>query len=119
LRKQRDQALRFVKAICEGIAYFKKNKKESIAVLQKKLRIQSAQEKDVKYLEASYNLLAGKFYNQVPYAGAKAIETTLEFISGVDPKAKGADPKSFVDESLVREVEASGFIKMLYDTEYR
>jgi NitT/TauT family transport system substrate-binding protein len=119
LRKQRDQALRFVKAICEGIAYFKKNKKESIAVLQKKLRIQSAQEKDVKYLEASYNLLAGKFYNQVPYAGAKAIETTLEFISGVEPKAKGADPKSFVDESLVREVEASGFIKMLYDTEYR
>jgi len=119
LRKQRDQALRFVKAICEGIAYFKKNKKESIAVLQKKLRIQSAQEKDVKYLEASYNLLASKFYNQVPYAATKAIETTLEFISGVEPKAKGADPKSFVDESLVREVEASGFIKALYDNEYK
>jgi len=119
LRKQRDQALRFVKAICEGIAYFKKNKKESIAVLQKKLRIQSAQEKDVKYLEASYNLLASKFYNQVPYAATKAIETTLEFISGVEPKAKGADPKSFLDESLVREVEASGFIKALYETEYR
>jgi len=119
LRKQRDQALRFVKAICEGIAYFKKNKTESIAVLQKKLRIQSAQEKDVKYLEASYNLLASKFYNQVPYATPKAVETTLEFISGEDPKAKGADPKSFLDESLVREVEASGFIKSLYETEYR
>jgi len=119
LRKQRDQALRFVKAICEGIAYFKKNKKESIAVLQKKLRIQSAQEKDVKYLEASYNLLASKFYNQVPYAATKAIETTLEFISGVEPKAKGADPKSFLDESLVREVEASGFIRNLYENEYR
>ena len=119
LRKQRDQALRFVKAICEGIAYFKKNKQESIAVLQKKLRIQSAQEKDVKYLEASYNLLASKFYNQMPYATPKAVETTLEFISGEDPKAKGADPKSFLDESLVREVEASGFIKSLYETEYR
>ena len=119
LRKQRDQALRFVKAICEGIAYFKKNKKESIAVLQKKLRIQSAQEKDVKYLEASYNLLASKFYNQVPYAATKAIETTLEFISGVEPKAKGADPKSSLDESLVREVEASGFIRNLYENEYR
>jgi len=35
------------------------------------------------------------------------------------PNAKGADPKSFVDESLVKEVEASGFIKTLYDTEYR
>jgi hypothetical protein len=119
LRKQRDQALRFVRALCEGIAYFKKNRKESIDVLQKKLRIQSAQEKDFKYLEASYNLLASKFYNQVPYATPKAVETTLEFISGEDPKAKGADPKSFLDESLVREVEASGFIKALYEGEYR
>lgn len=28
--------------------------------------------------------------------------------------AKGADAKSFVDESFVREVEAGGFIKALY-----
>jgi hypothetical protein len=104
-----------VKAICEGIAYFKKNKKESLAVLQKKLRIQSAQEKDIKYLEASYNLLVNKFYNQVPYANPKAIETTLEFVAAEDPKAKGADPKLFVDESIVREVEASGFIRSLYE----
>ena len=89
----RDQALRFVKGYLEGLAYFKKNKKESIEVLQKKLRIQSAQEKDVSYLEVSYNLLATKFYNHVPYATPKAIETTLEFISGDEPKAKGADPR--------------------------
>ena len=115
LRLKRDQAIRFVKAICEGLAYFQKHKNESVAVLQKKLRIQSAQEKDIKYLEASYDLLATKFYNRVPYANPKAVETTLEFIAGEEPKAKGADPKSFVDESLVREVEASGFIKSLYE----
>jgi ABC-type nitrate/sulfonate/bicarbonate transport system substrate-binding protein len=119
LRQKHDPAIRFVKGICEGVAYFKKNKKESLAVLQKKLRIQSAQEKDIKYLEASYNLLATKFYNQVPYANPKAVETTLEFVATEEPKAKGADPKSFVDESLVKEVEASGFIKALYDTDYR
>jgi len=119
IKRHRDQALRFVKAICEGLAYFRKNKNESLAVLQKKLRIQSAQERDVKYLELSYNLLANKFYNQVPYASTKAIETTLEFISSDEPKARGADPKQFVDESLVREVEASGFIKTLYEGEYR
>jgi ABC-type nitrate/sulfonate/bicarbonate transport system substrate-binding protein len=114
IKRNRDQALRVVKALCEGLAYFQKNKKESLAVLQKKLRIQSAQERDTKYLELSYNLLAEKFYSQVPYANPKAIETTLEFISSEEPKAKGADPKQFVDESLVREVEASGFIKALY-----
>jgi NitT/TauT family transport system substrate-binding protein len=115
IKRNRDQALRVVKALCEGLAYFRKNKKDSLAVLQKKLRIQSAQEKDAKYLEMSYNLLADKFYNPVPYANPKAIETTLEFISGEEPRAKSADPKQFLDESLVREVEASGFIKALYE----
>ena len=115
LRNQHDVAVRFIKGICEGIAYFEKNKKESIAVLQKKLRIQSAQEKDIKYLEASYELLAKKFYNRVPLANPKAIETTLEFIAPEEPKARGADPKMFVDESIVREIEASGFIKKLYE----
>jgi NitT/TauT family transport system substrate-binding protein len=114
IKRNRDQALRVVKVLCEGLAYFQKNKKESIEVLQKKLRIQSAQERDVKYLELSYQLLADRFYNRVPYANPKAIETTLEFISSEEPKARGADPRQFLDESLVREVEASGFIKALY-----
>jgi len=100
LRQKHDQTVRFVKGICEGLAYFKKNKQESLAVLQKKLRIQSAQEKDIKYLEASYNLLATKFYNQVPYAMPKAVETTLEFIAGEEPKARGADQSSLWTRAL-------------------
>ena len=119
LKRNRDQALRFIKGVCEGLAYFRKNKRDSIAVMQKKLRIQSAQEKDAKYLEMSYNLLATKFYNQIPYATPKAVETTLDFVAIEDPKAKGADPKLFVDESIVRELETSGFFKNLYENEYR
>lgn len=115
IKRNRDQALRVIKALCEGLAYFRKNKKESIEIMQKKLRIQSAQERDVKYLELSYNLLVDKFYNRVPYATPKAVETTLEFVAAEEPKARGADPKQFMDESLVREVDASGFIKSLYE----
>jgi hypothetical protein len=44
----------------------------------------------------------------------KAVETTLDFVATEEPKARGADPKLFVDESIVREVDASGFIKALY-----
>jgi len=119
LKRNRDQALRFVKGVCEGLAYFRKNKRDAIAVMQKKLRIQSAQEKDTKYLEMSYNLLATKFYNQIPYATPKAVETTLDFVGIEDPKAKGADAKLFLDESIVRELETSGFFKSLYEGEYR
>jgi ABC-type nitrate/sulfonate/bicarbonate transport system substrate-binding protein len=111
LRKHRDQALRFLKGYTEGIAYFKKNKRESLEIMRKKLRIQSEQERDIRYLELSYQLLATSYYNDVPYPSLKGIETVLEFIAADDPKARGADPKSFTDDSLVREIEASGLIK--------
>jgi NitT/TauT family transport system substrate-binding protein len=115
LHKNRDQALRFLKGYIEGIAYFKKNKRESLEILRKKLRIQSEQERDVRYLELSYNLLATSYYNDVPYASLKGIETVLEFITADEPKAKAAEPKSFADDSLVREIDASGLIKKFYE----
>jgi hypothetical protein len=44
---------------------------------------------------------------------SKEIETRSELPGRVG--TKGMDPKQFIDESLVREVEASGFIKQLYE----
>ncbi len=112
LRAHRDQARRFIKAFIEGIAYFKKNKKETMEVLRKKLRTDAGGERN---LEKSYDLLASKHYDKVPYPSLKGVETVLDFLSRENPKVKGADPKSFIDDSLVREIEASGFIKTLYD----
>jgi hypothetical protein len=39
----------------------------------------------------------------------------LGFIEKDNPKAKGADSKSFVGDSLLREIDQSGFVKKLYD----
>ena len=113
--RNRDLASRFVKGLIEGIAYFKKNKNESMGVMRKKLRIQSEQERESRHLENTYHLLASKYYNEVPYPSVKAIETVLEFMAPEDPKVRGVDPRTFVDESLIRDHEASGFIKALYD----
>ena len=38
----------------------------------------------------------------------------LDDIAPREPKAASADPRQFVDQSLVREVEATGFVKQLY-----
>jgi hypothetical protein len=35
-------------------------------------------------------------------------------VSETNPRAKGADPKDFVDARLLKEIEASGFVKKLY-----
>jgi len=114
LRNNRDRALRFMKGYVEGIAYFKKNRRESIDVMRKKLRIQSEQERDNKYLELSYNLLAGTFYNEVPYPSVRGVQTILDKIGEEDPKVKERDAKSFVDDSFIKELDESGFIKALY-----
>jgi len=110
IRANRDKTLRFLRGYVEGIAYFKQNKKESLEVLAKKLRTSPAQERS---LERSYDLMAAKFYELPPYPSLRGIETVLSFVEKDNPKAKTADPKSFEDESLLREIEASGFVKTL------
>jgi ABC-type nitrate/sulfonate/bicarbonate transport system substrate-binding protein len=114
IRRNRDAALRFTKGYIEGIAYFKKHITESIGVLRKKLRIQSEQERDSRYLELFYNLLASKLYREIPYPSTQAIQTVLDFIASEDAKDEALDPKSFIDDSLVRELDENGFIKSLY-----
>ena len=113
LRKNRDGAVRFMRGYIEGIAYFKNNKKESLDVMRKKLRIQSEQERDNRYLELSYNLLATA-YNDVPYPALKSVQTIIDKVAEDEPKVKERDVKSFVDDSLVKELEDSGFTKALY-----
>jgi len=111
LRAKRDTALRFLKGFLEGIAFFKQNKKESLEIVRKKLRISADQERN---LERSYDLLATKYYEQMPYPSLRGVETVLGILEKDNPKAKGADPKSFYDDSLLREIEQSGFVTTLY-----
>jgi hypothetical protein len=58
--------------------------------------------------------LSSKYYEQVPYTSLRGVETVLGYVEKDNPKAKTADPKSFYDDSLLREIEQSGFVKTLY-----
>jgi NitT/TauT family transport system substrate-binding protein len=112
IKANRDNALRFLKGFLEGIAYFKHNKKESLEIVRKKLRVNAEQERN---LERSYDLLATKYYEATPYPSLRGVETVLGLVEKDNPKAKNADPKTFVDDSLLREIDQSGFIKTLYE----
>jgi NitT/TauT family transport system substrate-binding protein len=111
IRTNRDKTLKFLRGFLEGIAYFKQNKKESLEIVRKKLRLNADQERN---LERAYDLLATKYYEQMPYPSLRGVETVLGLVEKDNPKAKGANPKSFVDDSLLREIDASGFVKGLY-----
>lgn len=112
IKGNRDKVIRFLRGYIEGIAFVKQNKKESLDIVKKKLRIGAEQERN---LERSLDLLINKYYENVPYPSLRGVETVLGFIEKDNPKAKTADPKAFVDDSLLREIDQSGFVKKLYD----
>jgi NitT/TauT family transport system substrate-binding protein len=112
IKNNRDKVSRFLRGYVEGIAFVKQNKKESLEIVKKKLRIGPEQERN---LERSLDLLIAKYYENVPYPSMRGVETVLGFVEKDNPKAKNADPKSFVDDSLLREIDQSGFIKKLYE----
>lgn len=102
---------RFVKAYVEGIAYFKKNKDETLRVLMKRMRIEHGNE---GYLQRSYQLYATQYFDNLPAPSMLGVKTVLEFLAKDNPKAKAADPNAFVDLSFVKALSDSGFIKALY-----
>ncbi|MGE5302559.1 MAG: ABC transporter substrate-binding protein [Alphaproteobacteria bacterium] len=67
--------------------------------------------KDPEMLEETYGSLADLFL-KVPYMPEEAIRTVLSLSD--NPKAASADPKDFYDNSLLKELEDSGFVKELY-----
>jgi NitT/TauT family transport system substrate-binding protein len=86
VRANHDKAVRFLKGFLEGIAYFKHNKKESLEIVRKKLRLSADQERN---LERSYDLLATTYYESMPYPSLRGVETVLGFVEKDNPKAKG------------------------------
>jgi hypothetical protein len=44
----------------------------------------------------------------------EGVKRALDDLALRDPRAAAVDPRAFVDPSLVREVEATGFVKQLY-----
>jgi ABC-type nitrate/sulfonate/bicarbonate transport system substrate-binding protein len=111
IKSNRDKVVRFLKGFVEGIAYVKQNRNESIEVVKKKLRVGPAQ---MRNLERAIDLLINKYYENLPYPSLRGVETVLGFIEKDHAKAKGADPKAFIDDSLLREIEQSGLVKTLY-----
>ena len=112
VRTHRDLALRFMRGYIEGIAFFKKNRKESLEVLAKKLRTAPSQ---TKYVERSYALYSSGYFENAPYPSLKGVTTVLDFLAKDNPRARSADPRSFIDASLVKELDDSGFIKKFYE----
>ena len=113
LQKNEGVVKEFMLAYIEAIHDFKRNKDTALAVLKKYTR-----NDDREVLEDNYDNSASK-YLALPIPTLEGIRTILTELSTTVPSAKNADPEQFVSYKIAREIEASGFVKRLYENEGR
>jgi len=108
LATNRLEAKQFVMAMIEGAKILTTDEEFAMRVLTKHTRIS-----DREVLKQSYDYLK-PYFLKTPYPSTRAIKDTLDALAKDLPKAKDADPLDFVDLSIVKEIEASGFIEAVY-----
>jgi NitT/TauT family transport system substrate-binding protein len=109
IKSQPDTITRYMRAIIEGIYLVKNNPEPTIRALAKYLKIN-----DREALEDVYRLYK-ELYPTIPHPSAAAIQTQLTWMAEKDPRAKAAKPEQFIDGSILREIEKSGFVSSLYE----
>jgi sulfonate transport system substrate-binding protein len=108
VKERRPFVIKVVRAFSEALHFIKTNKEETKALIAKNLK-----SNDPEGLERAYRAYNAAF-PEIPSPNPEGIKTLLDDIAPRTPKAATADPKSFVDLSLVQELESSRFFKQLY-----
>ncbi len=102
----RDRVRRFLQGYIEGIKVARSNPEETKRIVGKYTKITGQED-----LEETYRTFVGA-WEKVPYVSSAAVQTILNF--STSPNAKIAKPEQFIDNSIIEELERSGFISQLY-----
>jgi len=108
LRSQESAIRRFLEAHIEAVHKFKTDPNFTMNVIGK-----YTQTTDRAMLEETQKVYAAAF-ERVPYPEIEDMRLGLTQVAETNPRVRDADPKQFVDGRLLREIEASGFVKKLY-----
>jgi NitT/TauT family transport system substrate-binding protein len=108
LRERRPVVKSFLQGYAEGLHRFVNDRDFSVRVMKKYLRVD---DKDI--LDDAY-----AFYSQrvqkIPYPTLKGIKFILDSLAESQPRARNVAPESFVDLSLLQELDQSGFFAQLW-----
>ena len=109
IKANRDIVVRFMKAYLEGIYVFKTNKDVALTVLKKYTRLD-----DLSLVQVAYDEMSQRLIRRVPYPDREGIQTIIDQLAKTRPQMKNLNPSDFIDPTILREIEDSGFIKKLY-----
>lgn len=108
VKTKRPLMLKLARAMVEAMHIIKTEKEYAIGLIKKNLGVS-----DPEGLARAYKDYSNIF-PEVPYPTPDGVKTMLDYLASTNPKAATADPKTFVDPSLIKELDSSGFIKQLY-----
>ena len=108
LRERRPVVKSFLQAYAEGLHRFMTDRDYSIQVLKKYLRVD---EKEL--LDDAYSFYSQRL-QKIPLPTLKGIKFILDEMAEKQPRARNVAPESFVDFSLLQELDQSGFFKQLW-----
>src|SRR6185295_7222724 len=109
IKANRDVTVRFMKAYLEGIYVFKTNREIALNVLKKYTRMD-----DMSLVQTAYDEMSQRLIRRVPYPDREGIQTIIDQLAKTRPQMKNLNPGDFIDASILKEIEDSGFIKKLY-----
>jgi ABC-type nitrate/sulfonate/bicarbonate transport system substrate-binding protein len=108
MRDSRETVQRFIKGMVKAVSFFAANKKFSMDVIGRYTK-----SNDLEKIEYGYDY-AAKIFLKKPYPPIKGIQLALEEVGERTPAARAANPEQFIDISIVKELDESGFIDALY-----
>ncbi len=108
LRDNRAAVTSIVKASIEAMARWKKDSAFTKGVIQKYLESNDQQFTDVGY--EAY----GPLWPQAPYPSRDGMLKVIDEVAAQNPKAKDLNVDTLIDNSVVKELEDSGFIKGIW-----
>jgi NitT/TauT family transport system substrate-binding protein len=108
LRARESAIRRFLESHIEAVHRFKTDPAFAMKVIGKYTNTT-----DRAMLEETQRVYADAF-ERIPYPNVEDMKLGITQVSETNPRAKGADPKDFVDPRLLREIEATGLVKKLY-----
>lgn len=108
LSENHELMVRFMKTQVEAIHFLKTRPKEGMEILKRYTRID-----DPEILKPAYDQHI-KLFPRVPEIFPEDLKLVLEEVALTNPKAKTANPASFIDGRAAKEVIASGFVEQLY-----
>ena len=109
MRQQPRTIEQFFRGFLEGVSYAKSHKDESVRLIKEYLKLKEDAE-----AEATYQVFVQEIQPRKPYPLKEAVETVLRIVETTVPKAKNAKPEDFIDDSIMKKLDQSGFIDALY-----